>query len=365
MLLAVSYTLLLCALGIVCAFHLPAPLIICLAVLTGVFPPPVGPLMRSLWGRLVEDEMQRQCALSLDTAAESTVFALGPVLGGFLVSASSAPAVVEACAALTLVGFGLLAATLRGTPAGVRLTAAVRTRSPLGAVGFLPLLLPVLGTAAALSLIEIAIVAAWGTVAAGALTTSFSIGGVMGGLVYGRYRWRGALARRPLVLVAVSALCYAAPALVYAVPATGVALVLAGACADVLLITVYQLVEVLVPEGSRTEAGAWVNTAYNLGAALGAAAGGVLVDRTGPASGFVGATGLLGCCVVIGALVTPWRSVTGAEVPFRTDPPAADEGAPPPEPGVPGTTTASSAETGSHGKATARSSGAAERTHPE
>ena len=302
-LLAVSYALLLCATAGACALRAPDPLIICLAVLTGVFPPPVGPLMRALWGRLVADESQRQCALSLDTAAESTVFALGPVLGGFLVAAAGAPAAVAACAVLVLLGFGLLSAALRKTPASVRpARPAVRPRSPLGARGFLPLLVPVLGIAAALSLFEIAVVAAWGTVAAGVLTMVFSVGGVLGGLVYGRYRWRTALERRPIALITVSACCFALPAVVYAAPAAGVALLLAGACADVLLITAYQLVEVLVPEGSRTEAGAWVNTAYNLGAALGAAVGGVLVDRTGPASAFTGTAGLLGCCAVVLAL---------------------------------------------------------------
>ncbi|MBC3841004.1 hypothetical protein GXW82_14115 [Streptacidiphilus sp. 4-A2] len=99
---------------------------------------------------------------------------------------------------------------------------AVRPRGPLRAAGFLPLLLPVFGSAA-LSLFEIAVVAAWGTVAAGVLTTLFSAGGVLGGLLYGRYRWRGALRRRPVVLTAVSALGYAVPALVYAAPAAGVA----------------------------------------------------------------------------------------------------------------------------------------------
>ncbi|MBC3841003.1 hypothetical protein GXW82_14110 [Streptacidiphilus sp. 4-A2] len=65
-------------------------------------------------GQAGHDEAQRQCALSLDTAAESTVFALGPVLGASLVSVSGAPAVLAACAVLVLVGFGLLAAALRG-----------------------------------------------------------------------------------------------------------------------------------------------------------------------------------------------------------------------------------------------------------
>ncbi|WP_217698383.1 MFS transporter, partial [Streptacidiphilus griseoplanus] len=229
--LALCYALLLTALAAVCAARLPAPLAVCLAVSAGVCPPPVGPLMRTLWGRLAEDEAQRQCALSLDTAAESTVFALGPVLGALLVAVSTAPAALTGCAVLVVTGFGLLAHSLRRTPAHVKGTAepAAGRRSPLRATGFTPVLLLVFGAAAALSLAEIAVVAAWGAVTAGVLTTLFSVGGVLGGLVYGRRRWRAALAHRPLALAAASALCYALPVLVYTAPAAGTALLLAGA----------------------------------------------------------------------------------------------------------------------------------------
>ncbi len=207
-------------------------------------------------------------------------------------------------------GFSLLARALRRAPESIRATAptTARARSPLRAVGFPGLLLLVLATAAGLSLFEIGVVAAWGTVTAGVLTTLFSVGGVLGGLAYGRRHWRGSLARRPLVLTAVTAACYALPALIYSPPAAGTALLLAGACADILLITAYQLVDPLVPEGSRTEAGAWINTAYNLGVATGTALGGVLVDRSGPRVAFEATAGLLGACVLIGALCTLRRS---------------------------------------------------------
>ncbi|WP_377267974.1 MFS transporter [Peterkaempfera sp. SMS 1(5)a] len=307
--LALCYALLLAALAAVCAARMPTPLAVCLAVSAGICPPPVGPLMRTLWSRLTTDEAQRQSALSLDTAAESTVFALGPVLGALLVAASSAPAVLTGCAALVVTGFGLLARSLRRAPSHMRAAPATsaRRRSPLRAKGFPPLLLLVLGAAAALALFEIAVVAAWGTVAAGILTTLFSVGGVLGGLVYGRRQWRGALVHRPLLLGAASAVCYALPVLLYTAPAAGAALLLAGACADVLLITVYQLVGTLVPESAQTEAGAWVSTAYNLGAALGTAFGGVLVDRSAPPTAFAAAVGVLGAVTALCTAGAPRR----------------------------------------------------------
>jgi predicted MFS family arabinose efflux permease len=309
MLLAAAYAACLALLAAACAVHVPGPLAVGLAFLAGLFPPPVGPLMRALWGRLAPDEALRRRALSLDTAAESTVFALGPVFGGFLVAVCPAPAVLAGCAGLVLTGFGLFAAALRRVPVAVRaaVSAGAAAGSPLRVAHLRPLLVLVWAVAAAFAVGQIAVVAAWGTVAAGTLSALFSVGGVLGGLLYGRWRWRGALVHRPLVLAAGSAACYGLPALAYAPAAAGVALLLAGACADVLLVTAYQLVEHLVPAGSRTEAGAWINTAYNLGVATGAAGGGVLVDLWGPAMSFTATAGLIGLCTALCAALAPRR----------------------------------------------------------
>lgn len=325
--LATCYAALLAALAAACALHVPGPLAVGLAFLAGLCPPPVGPLMRALWGRLAPDEALRRRALSLDTAAESTIFALGPVAGGFLVAVCSAPVVLAGCAALALSGFGLFSAALRRLPVTVRAapSAGAAAGSPLR-VAYLPtLLVLVWAVATAFAVAQIAVVAAWGTVSAGTLTALFSVGGVLGGLVYGRGRWPGALLHRALVLAAGSAACYGLPALAYAPAAAGAALLLAGACTDILLVTAYQLVELRVPGGSRAEAGAWLNTAYNLGAATGAAAGGVLVDRWGPPTSFTVTAALIGLCAAVCAALATGRRPTR-----RARPPAvhADLGRP-------------------------------------
>ncbi|WP_371494768.1 MFS transporter [Kitasatospora sp. NBC_00374] len=136
-----------------------------------------------------------------------------------------------------------------------------------------------------------------------------TVGGGLGGLAYGRRGRRASPARRLWALAALAAGCYALPVLVPAVPGAVVALLLAGACTDTVLITSYLLVDALVPAGSRTEAGAWVNTAFNLGSALGSGAAGVLVDRCGPAAAFVAAAALPGLAAVAGAV---WRSPSAA-----------------------------------------------------
>lgn len=72
------------------------------------------------------------------------------------------------------------------------------------------------------------------------------------------------------------------------------------------LTTAYLIADESVGAGSRTQAGAWVNTAVNAGASVGAAAVGLLVDRLPPAVCFaVAAVPALLCAAVVarGAVV--------------------------------------------------------------
>ncbi|MEW1911831.1 MFS transporter [Kitasatospora sp. NPDC085895] len=303
MALTCCYTLLLFALAAGSAVGLPSWAALLLAAAAGVFPPPVGPLMRTVWGELADGEEQRRCALSLDTVAESTIFACGPVLGGLLAAHTTAARALAVCALLASAGFAAFARALRGRPTALPEPAAGGTvLGPLRAPGFAPLLAVVCAVAAALAVDELVVVAAWGAGAAGPLLALFSVGGAVGGLVYGRLAWRAAPGRRLLLLAAAATACYGLPAVLFAPPGAAFGLFLAGACTDALLVTGYLLVEDLVPAGARTEAGAWVNTAYNLGGALGSAAGGLLADRAAPAAAFTAAAVLLGAVTALVAL---------------------------------------------------------------
>jgi hypothetical protein len=103
-------------------------------------------------------------------------------------------------------------------------------------------------------------------------------------------------ARARLVARHPRALALLAGGYAFAPVTAGAALCLAGAGADILLVTTYQLVDAGVPQARRAEAGAWLNTAYNLGAALGTAAGGVLAGSAGPRLSFAVIAGLTGLC---------------------------------------------------------------------
>jgi predicted MFS family arabinose efflux permease len=296
--LAGGYAATLTALAIASTLRLPA-VAVGLAVLTGLCPPPVGPLMRALLGRLAPDQARLQRALSLDTAAESTAFALGPVLAGMLIKAAGAPAVLIACGALVMAGSVALARAV------VRADLPADGDNRAGGTGSFRMrglaqwIAPVWAIAAAVCAAEVAVVAAWGTVTSGVVLALFPVGGVLGGLAYGRRDWRTPLAARPRALTIASAACYALPALAFLPVAAGGTLLLAGACADILLVITYQLADAGVPQARRAEAGAWLNTAYNVGAAMGTAAGGVLAAGLSPRMSFAVISALAGACALV------------------------------------------------------------------
>ncbi|WP_432030365.1 MFS transporter [Streptomyces sp. 1222.5] len=316
MALAGAYASLLGAIAVLGVAGAAPWLAIALATAAGTVPPPVGPLMRTLWGRLATDQAQRQRALSLDTVSESTVFALGPAVGGVLISETSPALALASCIALVLVGFGALGTALRGSAVELRPTAgSAAVRSSWGLLrvpGFAALLLVVFSSGGALAVEEIAAVASWGAGVTGWLLALCSVGGALGGLAYGRRTWRLTPAKRLALLAASAAACLALPALFTAVPVAAFALLGLGVCSDTLLITSFLLVDSTVPTDGQLEAGTWVSTSYNLGIAAGSAFAGALLDQAGSGAVFAlaAATASAGALV---ASVAAHGSAPGSE----------------------------------------------------
>jgi predicted MFS family arabinose efflux permease len=68
--------------------------------------------------------------------------------------------------------------------------------------------------------------------------------------------------------------------------ALGVVLLLAGGAVAPTEATLYAMVDAAAPDGSITEAFAWMATAMAVGSALGAAGGGMAADSAGPGAAF-------------------------------------------------------------------------------
>ncbi|WP_263166961.1 MFS transporter [Streptomyces sp. SCSIO ZS0520] len=106
---------------------------------------------------------------------------------------------------------------------------------------------------------------------------ALSAGSAVGGLVYGAVRWRSPLRTR-LALAALGLGLVLAPAGLAPGPfALALVAALAGVSVAPALTTAYLLADATAPPERRTRAGAWVNTAFNAGAASGTAAAGLLL----------------------------------------------------------------------------------------
>ncbi|MCW8383651.1 MFS transporter [Streptomyces justiciae] len=278
---------LLCALAAV-SWRPGAPAVVlgAVAAATGACAPPLGPTMRSVWGRLVDDRRLLQRAYSLDGVAEELLYVTGPLLVGAVIGVAS-PAVGVVLGALLMAGGTLV---FVGSPAVAAVPPSGRAKSLSGGGGSLRgrgLLQPVVvaaGMGLALSAVDLLVVAFAAERGRGDDTVAWvlaalSAGSAVGGLANGAVDWRvAARVRLPLLAAGLGVtLCLAGLA-----PGIG-ALAVAAACAGFFvapaLTTAYLIADEAAPEGFRTQAGAWVNTAVNAGSSTGAATAGLLVER--------------------------------------------------------------------------------------
>ncbi|WP_049558971.1 MFS transporter [Nonomuraea sp. SBT364] len=252
-----------------------------LCAAAGACAPPLGPVMRTLWSDLLRDRRLLQRAYSLDTVAEELLYITGPLLAGLLAAVVNPAAGVAVSACLVAAGtFALVTSqAMRARPA----TAAGRGRGRLsGARALIP---PVVASAAlglclgALSLLLVVFAQRQQQPAAVAwVEAALAAGSAVGGLAYGAIVWRASGAARLRMLAAALGLAVAAagaaPNLFGLAAAAGVI----GLFVAPALTTAYLLADELAGPESRTQAGAWVNTAFNAGSSLGTAGAGLVVE---------------------------------------------------------------------------------------
>ncbi|MEV3985317.1 MFS transporter [Nonomuraea sp. NPDC049758] len=263
---------------------------IALSVLTGVCAPPLGPAMRAVWAALTPDTDARHRAFSLDTVAEEALFALGPVVAGALIGVAGAGVSTVTMGLLLLAGTAGLAASPAARQTFVAKEDEGRRVSsllgPFSSGGFILLVLVVLGIGAGLGPVDVVVVAradaAGNPVAAGVLLAVLAAGSGLGGLVWGRLRHTARLSTQMAGLLAVTAATTALTGLVSDLVPLGLCLALMGAAIAPALIVVYVAVDDSVSDANRTEATTWVNTANNVGVAIGAAAAGVIIEKATP-----------------------------------------------------------------------------------
>lgn len=258
----------------------PGVLLVLLTGAAGALMPPVAPALRALLRQLFPDPGVREAAYALDSVVQEVVWTTGPVVVAVVIAAVSPAAAVLLVGAVCLVGTGLFVSAPMARLARVDLAGAPRGRV-LANRELRRLLAPVALTGLALGATEVGLPAvalhAGSRTAAGVLLALWSLGSMIGGLLYGARIWPVALPRRYQLLLMAAVMCTAPLILARSIPVAIAGSLLAGLTIAPVFSCQYALVGRALAPGTETEGFTWVSGALVGGAALGMALGGSLV----------------------------------------------------------------------------------------
>ncbi len=282
--------------------------IVALAALSGASQPPLGSTVRALWNQTLTDPATRHVLFNGESAVLEAIYISGPVLivagiGGLV----SIPAAALACGLFGLLGtlmFATTAASRAWRPATGR---AVGLMGALVSPGLRTLLSTLIVVGSAVGMIEVAVPAlceAEGTPSAtGFVLGLWGLGSLVGGAVAIRLAAAQDPGRRVIVLLVALAAGTLPLALASGVVSLGALMFVAGIAIAPALAAVYSLTGQLAAHGTVTEAYTWLGTGMSSGIAIGAALGGVVVERAGTTDAFA----LAACAVALGAALAGVR----------------------------------------------------------
>lgn len=309
--LAVGYSTALIGVIIAVVDSAPGGVTVSLAVLAGLFPPPLGAVMRGMWARLSPTEVIRRRAYSLDAVAEELVFIVGPLLVGamMLLPNGALIAVLIAAVAGLLGTLGLATAALPGPHApGQRASGPTAWAGPLRHLRLWPVLLTLVAIGVVLGALEVLSTAHARAIAdiglAGALLACSALGSAAGGLMYGVRTWPWSLVPRLLVLAGVACAVLTTAAWASHPVVLFVLFALAGLLIAPSMITGYLAADEIAAAHERTEASALINTAVNSGATAALFLGGIWLDGMTIAEATILLAAVTAACVTAGLSIT-------------------------------------------------------------
>lgn len=287
------------ALGVLAFGQLPLPGFMAVALVTGLSYPPIQPAVRTIYPKVVNSR-QLTPLFSLDASAQEIIWVAGPVIVTFVATQISSTAGIL-MSLLFLVGGGIWFIT---SPQLGRVRIP-RSKRRFGVVLARPsvLLITIVGVllVGSFAATEAGVVSMFGdgSPEAGFALAVFALSSLAGGLAFGHLPvspW--ALARRMSVILIGAVLA----ALAFEFWTLSAALVLAGLCVAPALAVMFAAVSSSVRFSDTAEAYGWVGTGQLLGAALGSALAGFLIDASGPDGGFWTAASLAGAAVLLAAV---------------------------------------------------------------
>ncbi|QTX04040.1 MFS transporter [Agromyces archimandritae] len=298
-------TLAVCSVAVVVIGLIPPlmPVYLIVGFIAGLSSPPVQPAVRTIYPKMVNSK-QLTPLFSLDASAQEIIWVLGPVVTTF-VSTQVGTVWGILLAAVIMIGGGLWFISspelgLVRIPRSKRRFGVVLARPAvlLGTIiGFL-----LVGASAA---IEAGVVAVFGHggAEAGLVLAVFAVGSLVGGLSFGHLPigpW--AMARRMFIIFAGTALA----AFVMEFWWLAATLFIAGVGIAPVFAVIFATVSSSVKFSDTAEAYGWVGTGQLIGAAIGSALAGFLIDGSGAVGAFWVAAGfaLAGFLVALGG--RPW-----------------------------------------------------------
>ncbi len=294
-----------------------------LATGIGLATPPVGACLRTQLPALLSTPGAIRSAYALEASLVELTYIVGPPL------ALCVGAFWSSGAALAVGGLVLFAATaaFAAQPASRGWQPASADRPSRGGSLHTPamrtLVIVLIAVGMLLGADEVAVIAAattlHSTVSAAPLFAVWGAGSFIGGLLVTRLgggaRTAGGLA---LLLGALTAGHLALIPADGSVLALGAVLLVAGAAIAPTEATLYAMVDNAAPDGTITEAFAWLATAMAVGGGVGAAGAGMVADRAGPTAAFA----LAGGAGALALLTSMLRSRSVTFPPHGTRPPS-------------------------------------------
>jgi MFS family permease len=278
---------------------LPLPGFMAVALVTGLSFPPIQPAVRTIYPKVVNSR-QLTPLFSLDASAQEIIWVAGPVLVTFVATQISTTAGIL-MSLVFLVGGGawFISSPELGRvriPQSKRRFGVVLARPSVLIITLTGILL--VGSFAA---IEAGVVSMFGdgSSEAGFVLAIFALSSLAGGLAFGHLPvgpW--ALARRMAVISAGAVLAVFA----FEFWTIAGALLIAGLCVAPALAVMFGAVSATVRFSDTAEAYGWVGTGQLLGAGLGSAVAGFLIDSEGADGGFITAAVLAGAAVLLAAV---------------------------------------------------------------
>jgi MFS family permease len=319
---------LLVAIGLLPA-RAPLAVLVALAAGIGLATPPVGACLRAQLPTLMTTPSAIRSAYAREASLVELTYIVGPPLALCIGARWSSGAALGVAGLLLLAATAAVAtqpASRRWQPASTRQAASAGSLRP---PAMRTLVIVLLAVGMLLGADEVAVIAAaktlHSTVGAAPLFALWGAGSFLGGLLFTRLG--GARTAAGLALL-LGALTVGHLALIPAdgnVLALGAVLLVAGAAIAPTEATLYGMVDNAAPDGTITEAFAWLATAMAVGNAAGAAGAGIAADRAGPAAAFAlaggaGALALLASMLRSRSVTLPHRVIDNRNARGRPNP---------------------------------------------